>query len=187
MPKTSSGHYGRWAWKRLETYQTNHATPQNTQNSKSSTMAVKSSGQDHIGHIRTCLNMFRIPPETWPVSNLNQSPSCDTSNHSACKNLFNGSQMKCPTPHWPHPDMFEHVPETSGEVISFWLEPKTIMRLIKSFGIHKLVQWKPIQVPRATLATSDHVRTCSGYFRGSGQFLTWSNTHHARHLWSFEI
>ena len=43
------------------------ATPQITRNAKSSTMEVKSSVQDHIGHIRTCPDMFRIPPGKWTV------------------------------------------------------------------------------------------------------------------------
>ena len=48
--------------------------------------------------------------------------------------------------------------------------------------MQKLVQWKSKRVPRTTLATSGHVRTCSEYLRGSGQFLTWTKVHHATPL-----
>src|SRR5450759_4256594 len=78
-----------------------------------------------------------------------------------------------------------HVRTCSGFLRGKWLvsdlnqSPSSIIH-IKSLGIQKLVQWKPNQVPRTTLATSDHVRTCSGYFRGSAQFLT--KTHHATPL-----
>ena len=89
-----------------------------------------------IWSLRTLLNGFGIGsqvPEIWPkqvpaIMGLEPEnafkPTKPIMRHLKrlrIQNLVQWKSNQVPKPHWPHPDMFEHVPDTSGEVASFWL------------------------------------------------------------------
>src|SRR5450759_899296 len=77
------------------------------QNSKTIAMVAKVSAQDHTGHIRTCSGYPR---------GSGQFLTCAKTHHATpqitleCKNKCNGGYIKCPGPHWSHPDMFRVPP-----------------------------------------------------------------------------
>ena len=77
------------------------------QNSKTSAMVATSSAQDHIGHIRTCSEYPRGSGQflTWTKTH-----HATLQMTSEFKNKCNGGYVKCPWPHWPHPDMFRVPP-----------------------------------------------------------------------------
>src|SRR5450759_3692808 len=73
---------------------------------------------------------------------------------------------------WP-----EHVPVNTGCESKIGLNGvKPIMRHLKS---HQNSITRSMAVKLSTQDHIGHIRTCSRYPRGSGQFLTWTKTHHA--------
>src|SRR5450759_5281500 len=57
---------------------THHATPQITSEFDNK---INGSQTEYPGPHWPHPDMFRVPPGNWPVSDLDQHPLCDTSNH----------------------------------------------------------------------------------------------------------
>jgi len=117
--------------------------------------------------------MFRVPLGKWPVSDLSQNASCDTSNHIRMQ-----KQVQWRIHQVPRTTLVTsgHVPGAPGGVASFWLGTKPIMRHLKSHSNAKINAMEDIS------SAQDHtgqIRTCYGYPRGSGQFLRRTKTYHA--------